>query len=153
MHGTLQADSHQVAFAPRRDATTAATQYYLGSDQTMPAKVTNVTIRDQTNTRDSYHDEMGTVLWLITPFASKAFEAKPLFLHLDQGAKLEIDRDAEGKPRVALLLEYGPQRYELDPDHEFLPKRVTGAFRHHGQAIRPEPRPLVPRRRARHAQR
>jgi hypothetical protein len=124
MHGTIEPD-RQIAFVQeRRD--NGRIQCYLGSDGTVPAKVTKVTKKLQTNTRTSYHDEMGTVLWLITPWSKKQFDARPLFLHLEEGAPLEIDRGPDGKPRVRISLEYGSQRYELDPEHDFLPKRVSG---------------------------
>jgi RNA polymerase sigma factor (sigma-70 family) len=127
-HGTLRDDgSIKVAQDKREDG---AIQYYLMSPNEANGRITSATIRDQTNTRDVYHDEMGTMLWLLAPFTSgEGRSAMPLHLHIDNkdtSTRVEIGRDEEGKPTVTLFLAYGGQRVELDPDHDYLPKRVTG---------------------------
>jgi RNA polymerase sigma factor (sigma-70 family) len=126
MHGSLGPDGRARVAEEKRDD--GRTQFYLLSNAEAPDKITDATVKDQTNTRDSYHDEMSTVLWLLTPWTIKRFDARPLYLHLDAGAKLEIGRGPDGKPSVVMTLEYGSQRYELDPDHDYLPKRVTGSL-------------------------
>jgi RNA polymerase sigma factor (sigma-70 family) len=126
MHGTIEPDGRVRVAQEKRD--NGRTQFYLMSNAKTPDKITNATVKDQTNIRDSYHDEMGTVLWMLTPWTIKRFDARPLYLHLDAGAKLEVGRGPDGKPSVMMILEYGSQRYELDPDHDFLPKRVTGSL-------------------------
>jgi RNA polymerase sigma factor (sigma-70 family) len=128
MHGTLEPDGHVRVAQEKRD--NGHTQIYLMSNAETPDKITDVRITKQTNTRDAYRDEMGTVLWLLTPWTSGAGgAAQPLYQHLENtntSTKVEIGRDANGKPTVTLTLAYEGQRYELDPDHDYLPKWVTG---------------------------
>ena len=66
------------------------------------------------------------LLWLLTPFGTLFPVGKPLHLHSDDGAKLEISRDPTGQPTVTLFIERGNQHFELDPEYNYLPKRVTG---------------------------
>jgi RNA polymerase sigma factor (sigma-70 family) len=129
-HGTLLNDGKVRVVQEKRDNGT--TQFYLLSNAENPDRITSVTITDQRNTRDKYHDEMGTLLWLLTPSTSGLGGAcMPLHLHIDNPdtvSKIEIGRDANGKPTVGMFLSYGSQRYELDPDHDYLPRRVTGTI-------------------------
>jgi RNA polymerase sigma factor (sigma-70 family) len=128
IHGTLQPDGHVRVAQEKRD--NGQIQICLISDDETPDKISNVRITKQRNTRDAYHDEMGTVLWLLTPWTSGSGQAaQPLYQHLENtntSTQVEIGRDANGKPTVTLRLAYEGQRYELDPDHDYLPRRVTG---------------------------
>src|SRR5262249_28285499 len=128
MHGSLEPDGHVRVAQEKRD--NGQTQFYLTSNAKTPEKITDVRITKQSNTRDAYRDEVGTALWLLPPGTSGlGGAAQPLYQHLentDTATKVEIGRDANGKPTVTLTLAYEGQRYELDPDHDYLPRRVTG---------------------------
>ncbi len=128
MHGSLGPDGRVRVARERRD--NGRKQFCLMSNAKTPDKITDVRITGQRNTRDVYRDEMGTILWLLTPWTSGlGSAAQPLYQHLENmntATKVEIGRDAEGRPTVTLTLAHEGQRYELDPDHDYLPRRVTG---------------------------
>ena len=127
MHGSLDPEGHVRVAQEKRD--NGQTQVYLMSDAETPRKIADVRITKQRNTRDAYRDEMGTVLWLISPWTSGLGKAaQPLYQHLenmDTCTQVEIRRDANGKPTVSVARVRG-SAYELDPDHDYLPRRVTG---------------------------
>jgi RNA polymerase sigma factor (sigma-70 family) len=128
MQGTLEPDGRVRVAQEKRD--NGPIQIHLMSNGEPPDIFTDARITKRGNTRDAYRDEMGTVLWLLTPWTSGLGNAaQPLYQHLENlysATKVEVGRDANGKPMVTLSLAYESQRYELDPDHDYLPRRVTG---------------------------
>ena len=131
LHGSLEPDGRvRVAQEKRDDGRTQI--HIMKKSGTTPDEITDVSITRQTNTRDAYHDQdgMGTVLWLLTPWTSGlGMAAQPLYQHLENphtATSFEAGRDANGKPTVTLRLANEGQSYELDPDHDYLPRRVTG---------------------------
>jgi RNA polymerase sigma factor (sigma-70 family) len=131
LHGSLEPDGRVRAAQEKRDD--GRTQIHLmKKSATTPDEITDVSITRQMNTRDAYHDEDGmcTVLWLLTPWTSGlGLAAQPLYQHLENphtATSFDVGRDANGKPTVTLRLANQGQRYELDPDHDYLPRRVTG---------------------------
>jgi hypothetical protein len=130
MHGSLGPDGRVRVAREGRDNGRAHLD--ITSDAGNPGRITDVRITKQRNTRDAYRDEMGTVLWLLTPRTSGEGRAtRPLYQHLENtntSTSVKIGRDVEGKPTVSLGLAYEGQLYELDPDHDYLPRRVTGGL-------------------------
>ncbi len=131
LHGSLEPDGRvRVAQEKRDDGRTQI--HIMKKSGTTPDEITDVSITRQTNSRDAYHDQdgMGTVLWLLTPWTSGlGMAAQPLYQHLENphtATSFEAGRDANGKPTVTLRLANEGQSYELDPDHDYLPRRVTG---------------------------
>jgi hypothetical protein len=123
-HGTLRKSGRLWLAQEKRD--NGKIQCTLLSSKEKPETIAEVRLTDQKNKRDAYQGEMGTLLWLLTPYGTVSPVGKPLHLHIDDGAKLEIGRDPTGQPTVTLFIEWGNQRYELDPEHDYLPMRVTG---------------------------
>ena len=130
LHGSLEAGGRARVAKEKRDS--GRTQIHLIWSEKTPDMITDVRITKRRNTRDAYHDQdgMGTVLWLLTPWTSGLGNAaQPLYQHLENpntSTSIAVGYDANGKPSVTLGLACEGQCYELDPDHDYLPRRVTG---------------------------
>jgi len=131
-HGSLEPDGRLRVTQEKRDD--GRTQIHLITSAKTSDRISDVSITRQTNTRDAYYDQdgMGTVLWLLTPWTSGlGSAAQPLYQHLENpntSTSFTVGRDGNGKASVTLRLAYEGQRYELDPDHDYLPRRVTGSL-------------------------
>ena len=125
-HGLVNPEGEETYTQVRLDD--GRTQYHVGGDGKYPPSLTFVYVRNQTNRGDRYAGEAGHTLWLMLFAPDNASEFRPLYRLIDEGAPLEITRDAGGKPRVILKLTRNetPVPVELDPDHGYLPKRVGG---------------------------
>ncbi len=124
-HGSINPAGAETLIQERRfDGTT---QTYIGGDGKFPPKITWVEVFNQTDPRDHYEGEHGYATRLLMYFGPVA--ARPLHAYLDEGAKLDITRGPDSKPRVVLHLasRWGEDiLYDLDPDHGFLPCRIEG---------------------------
>ncbi len=127
-HGSINAEGAETLIQERRFD--GKTQTYIGADGKYPPEITFVEVFDQTDTRDHYEGEHGAItgqvlMWIGGPDSPGA---RPFYTYIDGGAPLAISRDAGGKPRVVLTLgRHGAEyRFELDPEHDFLPRDVEG---------------------------
>ena len=127
VHGLLDAEGRVGIAQEKRE--NGRSQFYLLGDTKVPVRFHDATFRDQENTRDVFVGETGTLIWLLTPMGDGVKGCRPLHLHIDSGARLEVGRDFNDRPTVTLIVEHGTiHRYELDPDHGYLPRRMSGAF-------------------------
>ncbi len=125
-HGAINAAGGETFFQDRRYD--GRSRFSIGGDGKNPPKATSLRIDDQTDTRDRYEGEQCNVTWLM--MFRELFVSQPLYTYIDQGARLDITRDGD-RPRVVLVLRrYGSEMtYDLDPEHDYLPRAVGGLFR------------------------
>jgi hypothetical protein len=81
----------------------------------------SVTIRYQTSTESHYKGMMFRVLWLLMP------GGEPIFRHIEQGASVEPARDVDGNTVYVVHTSFrgSPIRCEVDPQHDWLVRRMT----------------------------
>ncbi|MDR3636338.1 MAG: RNA polymerase sigma factor [Isosphaeraceae bacterium] len=103
---------------------------YLSYSRKTPGQLADVNVDHQSNTRTRYVGEMNDLTWMFLPIGDPTATAvsKPLYSYLDDGVMLERLRDPNGGERLVLTLfrADSPIRYELDPEHDWLPRRVDG---------------------------
>lgn len=103
--------------------------YFTYSGET-PGQLVEVFVDHQTSTRERYVGEMNALAWVLAPIGDPTATAvsKPLYSYLDDGVMLERILDPKGGERLVLTLFRAdtPIRYELDPEHDWLPRRVEG---------------------------
>jgi len=82
--------------------------------------ISTLVIRPQTDNDRTYSAGMDEILWLWLP------GGKPPIAHLDAGGKLEVTK-VDGKVRAVIHSTHKetPIEIELDPEHDWLPSRVT----------------------------
>jgi hypothetical protein len=95
-------------------------QYQVFARKGHPDVIDFAQISTQTSTADTYDGGMQVALWLWIP------GGKPPIAHLRSGGRLEIERTLDGRETVVLVSSHKghPLRCELDPEHEWLPRRV-----------------------------
>lgn len=91
------------------------TEYFGGTSES----VNHTSVQNQSNTRDSYKGTMNLVLWTITP------AGRPLYTYIaDTEGIDEIERSGMRLLRVRTKDRNRPVVLELDPAHDYLPRRV-----------------------------
>lgn len=86
-----------------------------------PSVIDRVDIVSSKSAPDTFSGVLVGPLWAFMP------ERRPLYVHLDAGAKLESAHGADGKElfRLHIQPQRGPTVHcELDPDHDWLARRV-----------------------------
>lgn len=99
-------------------------KFALASSRTKDrSSIFQLWLRDQTSSRGNLDTGAGcAALMLWTPVR------RPLHEHLEAGGRLEVDQAPDGRERICLVAEgqFGQAfRCELDPEHDFLPRRVS----------------------------
>jgi hypothetical protein len=85
-----------------------------------PEMINNIVVRSQADDDKTYSGGMQEILWLWLP------GGKPPIAHLDAGGRLEVTK-VDGKVHAVIHSTHkgSPIQIELDPDHDWLPRRVT----------------------------
>ncbi|MEW4568391.1 hypothetical protein AB1L88_11040 [Tautonia sp. JC769] len=101
------------------------TYYGIALKTQDPRSISQVKIEDQESTRGNHPGFPGcAALWLWTP------GGRPLHEYLQSGGRLEVVRTPDGSEQIILIAEgkFGqPIRCELDPEHDYLPRRINYA--------------------------
>lgn len=98
-------------------------KYQIEEVKQRPGLVDRVIVSNAPGGSDRYLGAMNDLLWIVKP------GGLPLHRHLDEGAEFAVDRGSDGKPTYTIKFAYrfkdNVVKCELDPDHDWLPKRVS----------------------------
>jgi RNA polymerase sigma factor (sigma-70 family) len=124
-YGLISAEGAETLWQERRYDGEVQTD--VSGDSKFPPKIGYLSVSDQTDTRDRYEGAKSAVLWSMMGRGDDD-ASRPYYSLIDRGSPIEISRDQSGSPQAILTINRFGRilRVELDPDHSWLPRKITG---------------------------